>query len=290
MKIYTPCWGEWHIELLEKALLKSLMWEKNRAEIEGCEWIFTTETEYEATRIKQIVEALPLKTKINIKIYLIRGISRSDVGMSLMHTLVPTMEECLKEKQPLLMATPDFIFSNGAITAFKELCSDLGDCATIAHMRVLPEVLPLISETAPTNTQLMQIGFNHPHSSWTEAEERKNTFIGGFEWRRFGAIRAVRHYLPSPFYAKFIYSDPAFYKQSHDGFPPGFGLWDHKWPTELLKNNRLRFIGGSDLACMIEVTKPMNNTVPIKEGIGYHRKEFHNNIQSQFVSVFRGEE
>lgn len=289
MKLFIPIWGKWHIELFQKALLRSLMWEQNRKELEGSEWVITAENEIEATEIKKIIEALPLKTAIDLKIFLIKGIHRTDAGQALMLTLMPTIEDCIRKSQPMLMATPDFIYSDGAILAFKALCEEPGTCATIAHMRVLPEVLEKLTTEAPTNTRLMQIGFDHPHPTWTESLNGKNTFIGGFETKDFGKMKTVRHYLPSPFFAKFLHSDIEFFKKRHDGFPPGFGLWDHKWPTELLENHRLRFIGSSDLACMIEVTKPDNNTVPIRPGIGYHRKEFHNNILSQVVSVFRGE-
>lgn len=278
MKIFTPCWGEKHIELLDTCLGMSLRWPKNNKSIENAEWIVLTSDEAEANKTAPIIKRISSSSKITIH-----------PGGRLIDSLVAGIHSCLKDQEPMLMATPDFIYGDGTIDAFKAIAGKPGICASIAHMRVLPSVLPPLRTwkmRPPINCELMEIGFDHPHISWRHSEEgceKPMSQLGGIRWNDLGCgIKAVRHYLPSPFFCNFIEADLKVFTGTD------FVHWDHTWPSNLLMDNRLRYIGSSDAACMIEVTDADMNVPDIGEGDGYARNFFHNKIQGQFVSIFRG--
>lgn len=207
--------------------------------------------------------------------------------MILIKSLQAAVNMCLNDSSPLLMATPDFIFGNGTIDAFMKVANEPGTCATIANIRVLPSVLEHIDE----DTNLVDLAFSHLHRSWSESPE--NLYLSAINIKQLTKkMWAVEHFMPSPFYVNFLESDKRVFGEWHDRKPPAFGTWDHNWPTYLLEQGRLRYIGSSDAAVMLEITDDDKNVPPINKPDDpknqFFRKGFHNNIQRQFVSIFRG--
>lgn len=291
MKIFCPVWGEKHIALLKNALGVSLSWPKNRKAINGAEWVIITESEAELYQISKILLSIG---DFKVKEHFIPGISGPgvDTGQCLIPPLLETIQDCIDSNESMLMATPDFIYADGTVTAFKNIAFEPGSCAAIAHMRVLPGILKHL-RLLP-NEELMNIAYDFAHRSW--AESPVNLYQGGVDRIEIAPhLTAVRHYMPSPFFVNFLPEDLDHFQEIHEGRKPGFGLWDHVWPTHLLNKGRLRFIGSSDAAMMIEVTDHSKNVPPIDfshtlESSGFFRKHFHNEIQKQFVSIFRSSE
>ena len=69
IRIFLPCWGETHINLLKKALAKSLLWTGN--EICGAEWIvITNENDNKiVSAIKEIDKSSIIKLFVTILLY-----------------------------------------------------------------------------------------------------------------------------------------------------------------------------------------------------------------------------
>ncbi len=294
MKIFCPVWGEQHIGLLESALGRSLSWPKNKASVHGAEWIITCASAAEAGRIRSIIKKI--SESFRIREYIVDGLDAPgiDTGRVLIETLRGAIQFCLIDKEPMLMATPDFIYGEGTIEAFKIIAGEYGSCATIAHMRVLPTILTELSGFGPSNNLLMSIAWRHPHISWYNSDAERSPSIlyqGGVKWHKISQnIKAVQHYMPSPFFVNFIAKDIEHFQEFDENRPPGFGMWDHIWPAHLLKQGRLRFIGSSEAAMMIEVTDAYKNVPPenLPHQDGFFRKHFHNDIQKQFISIFKG--
>lgn len=292
MIIYCPVWGDKHIALLENALFKSLSWPKNKAAIKDAEWMITTDSDSSLDRILKIIGGAPYKAAVVPEL----NIKSIDTGMILIHTLRAVAKECISSQRPMLMATPDFIYGDGTIAAFKTIASEPGTCATIAHLRAVPHMMGELTGV-PTNEELMGLAWKHAHISWlnSNAENKPGmTYKGGVKWKYLGpGLRAVQHYMPSPFYVNFLEKDIDSFNQPHEGRPPGFGAYDHVWPSSLIEDGRLRYIGSSDAAMMVEMTDPNMNVPPWNEPTdppGFFRDHFHNKIQSQFISIFRGKE
>lgn len=285
LKIFCPVWGPKHQKLLNDALLRSLSWERNRPYIETAEWLIITDSAGELARATtNIQEHFPMSS-IRHFIHPELADPNIDRGMVIIKSVQKVVDICLKESTPMLMATPDFIYGNGTIETFAKIADEPGSCATIANIRVLPSILPVKHE------DLVEEAFMHLHPSW--AQSPLNLYRSGVKIAPIGVSTwAVRHFMPSPFYVNFIEEDKNYFKEWHEGKPPGFGLWDHVWPTHLLEDGRLRFIGSSDAAVMCEVTDEDSNVPPLNAAGDppnkFFRDHFHNKIQSQFVTIFRG--
>lgn len=289
MKIFTPCWGNKHLDLFERALMRSLLWPKNNKAIQGAEFIFIVENERESDHLKALIDGLG---KVSATVYMCPQIDRYNVGVVLMGPLIETVRRCLKTNEAMLMSTPDFIWGDGTIDVFKRVGSDLGSVVSIAHMRVLPTFVEAIHKSPglPLNRELMTYAFMHPHVSWSDSDHRFH-YSGIKKTKLSEDMYAVRHWLPSPFYVNFVLEDlNSFEKIDPIGNKaPGFGMWDHLWPEDIIKAGRLRFIGDSDVALMLEVTDADKNVPPISDRTDFLRDSFHHLIQSQFISIFKGE-
>ncbi len=290
MKIFTPCWGLKHLDLLEHCLGRCLSWPKNAQSIKGAEWFFVCETDYEVEEISRIANKIT-NSCIQITIFRMEKLSTRDYGMAIITAFREAVARCIKQNEPMLIATVDFLFGDGTIDAFAKATVDPGSCASIAHMRVLPSAMDELFD-CPTNSKLISIGLRHPHVTWSESEARM--YKGGI--RHFPItenIIGVQHYMPSPFFCKFINSDIDYMNEPHDGLLPGWGIIDHCLPSHLLHNGRLRYIGSSDAAVLLEVTDHDKNVSPLNGPEDppntYFKTKFHNQIQRQFISVFRGE-
>ena len=305
MRIFCPVWGNKHINLLKNALGKSLSWPRNAKAITGCEWNIITSSQQEASQIANIIQGFGIDSQAQIIVIPQLDNPNTDKGMILIVPLRETIQACLKDKKPMLMATPDFIYGDGTIDAFKAIAKEEGSCASIAHLRVIPSIFESLKDLekrrgTPSNAQLMGKAFIHSHISWSDSDHR--LYKSGLrKWKvsedkiafESYPTYAVQHFMPSPFFCNFLSQDLDSFNKWVDGRPPGFGLFDHWWPTDLIEQGRLKFIGSSDIACMVEITDVNANVPPINElndpPNGFMHTKLHNNIQKQFISCFRGE-
>ena len=261
--------------------------------VEEAEWLITSSSKEEYLRsVVSIANIFP-KSKHTPFIYPELENPNIDRGQILIKSVQQSVDICLQDSSPMLMATPDFIYGNGTIGTFAKVADEPGSCATIANIRVLPSILRCLSDGEfyiGKNSDLVMDAFSCLHKSWSESP--KNLYHSGVKVKELpGRMWAVEHFMPSPFYVNFLECDKQPFKEWHERKPPGFGLWDHVWPTYLLEQGRLRYIGSSDAAVMLEVTDHDMNVPPLNKPENpqdkFFRNHFHNNIQRQFVSIFR---
>jgi hypothetical protein len=298
MKIFLPVWGDKHIKLLDECAAMSCRWPKNKAALQGSKWIILTNGEFNDSKLSEIIRSIDKEATIYFDYCPDLMTSNGDKGPLLLNSLIKTIEACLRDKEPLLMMTPDYIYGDGTIGNMKKVAGDKFS-VSFAHMRVEKNVLEEITEPW-SNAELMGLGMTYPHDTWTRSklsEERGITFWGGISWDEIEPkLYAVTHFLPAPFLVNFIADDLTFFKAKHE-FPHDkltFALWDHFFPSKLIQEGRLKYIGSSDIACMIEVTEaeaniPPNNPDGVKNIDGYVKHTLHNHIHKQFVATFRGE-
>lgn len=291
------------VELFKKCLGKTLLWPSNFQAIEGAKWIVPTDSEESAHELETFLrEKLHAKDVDFVVIPELLSLEYNH-GRLLFEALMMAMAECVDKTLPMLMCTPDYIFGDGTIENIKQVAGGDG-CVSFAHMRVLPSVLKEITDDSLSNFAVQTFGFHHPHGTWVLSEKKLDengvTFRGGISWEwmraqdKIDEVCAVEHFLPAPFFVNFKHDDIEFFNKRH-GSPHDstFAVWDHVWPTKLLQDARLRYIGSSDIACMIEVTGAEKNMPPpngkgVTNRYGYGLKLFHNQMHRQFISTFRG--
>ncbi len=296
LHIFTPAWGQKHISLMSHALGRSFHWKKNYAEVERAKWHLVSTPEDAPAVLALAKEILPDAT-VDILVDP-RLTQHSNPGFALALAVMKAMDACLADGSPMLMATPDFVYGNGTIRAMMDIADRPGVCAGMAHIRVKPSYLNAIDNSispVPSNAQLMHMAFAHAHDTWRDVQcgaDPTMSYHCGVTWKWIGCgLAAVQHHMPSPFLVNFLPKDAELWQNKSD---PGFGFWDHDWPTFLLRDERMRWIGSSDAAFMAEVTDPLANLAKLLprnpiDPDAFFKDAYHCKIQRQFVTIFRGE-
>ncbi len=295
LHIFTPAWGPKHLALMTSALGRSLKWDLNYKAVRRAKWHLVSNPR-DAQDLRNIAASILPDSEIDILVD--PRIGNGNPGLHLAEAVMKVMQMCLDDSGPLLMATPDFVYGNGTIGSMMAIADRPGTCASMAHIRVLPDFLNSLGDGGPMvlkNSNLMWRAFHHSHSTWQDVQcgaDPTMSFHCGVTWKWIGpGIAAVQHHMPSPFLINFMARDLDDWQ--NDG-QPGFGFWDHDWPEFLIKAQRLRLIGSSDIAFMAEVTDPnanLGSMLPRNplDPDAYFREAYHCKIQRQFVSCFRGE-
>lgn len=290
-QILSVFWGSPYATWFIKGALKSLSFPKNQKAInENCStWnIFCDEAQIET--IREITKITFPRLNVNIMptTNLRAFIDQHQAAMCWQ------IEECLKAKERLLFAPPDTIFADGTVSNFLVLGREPKTCVAIAHPRVLPDILTELSILdIQSPAQMVHRIWNegHLHQAWADAEvghPRQNSFIGGVRWEKLAPnLFSITHHLPTVYFADFTEEDLTYFKLA-----PGFGHYDHQWPSDILiRQCRQRLVGSSDAGFICEITHKEKNIPPVKDGPtdGFWRTLPHNIQNRQTQIIFRGE-
>lgn len=296
LRIFTPAWGEKHLNLLENALGKTLRWPRNYEAIKHARWNIMCHVSEREPVMEIATKILPREQidllEFGVEIHQLTA-SR---GIIMNEALIRIVALCIQEKAQMLMSTPDFLWGDGTIE--KMIKSAEGRprvCVPIMHPRVLPQIMEELG--APLNNfELATKAMKYPHSSWVSSEDGASpsgTRIGGIRWMRVKkGVISVQHRMPSPYLVNFTFDDYKFFQIDTPEKRAAFGAWDHDWSCELLKQGRIRQMQGSDAGFMAEVTSPECNVPPMgpynasEPDIFWH-EDYNHQINRQFVSCFR---
>lgn len=295
--MFTNVWGDNHLELMDKSLVKSLLWPKNNEALKEATWfIYTKKEEFEKAR--RIAE------KIGVKEIILKPLpdwligTPPQMGIVLLDHLQEIIKYCIENKAQMLMAPPDTFFSEESIPNLLKMARFGNTCVAVPHARVHPEALDLVSDIPLSGVDLAKILKLHKHKSWEASEignPIQNSFVGGIAWERVNEkLCLVQHRLPTIYVANFVEQDAQFFRESHDGTEPVYGAWDHLWPMKLVREERQRMPGSSDVAFMLEVTKADQNVPALVEQKpgepdAFWRNALHNQHNRQFLFTLREE-
>lgn len=278
-------WGDKHLELWRRGLLKSLGLPENQRALKehGCTWnIFCEPKNFDYVK-RNVFETVPDLPQLNL-VPFEKLRDRTDYLLS---GTIWQIEKCVELNEPMLLLPSDTLFGDGSIRSMLTVGVEKGSVVFVPHPRVLPAIL---EENYTTNAELVSMSWKHLHRSWSEAKRghpRQNSFVGGTAWDELAPnLMSITHRLPTPYVCNFIPSDLDYFK-----LQTGYGVYDHSWPGEsLLRQGRMRFIGSSDAAFMCEVTEKDKNVPPIFRGGDpekFWKTNFHNEINRQFTGIWR---
>ena len=184
---------------------------------------------------------------------------RNDIQI---RNLIHFIKDCLSNKAYFLHSPPDIIFGNNSIyNGFKSI-EGKNVCFSAPTARValnkiknqkgikdLEDLCSIIS-----NSKLVNYLFKSLHSEMEFAfdnEDTNTTFNTGVSIRKIDpSSYAVIHNIPSVFLGKFNFFDLTFFHLNYS-----FNDWDRKWSSFLLRTNRLKVCGSSDMFFLVELTK-----------------------------------
>lgn len=298
INLSTIVYGEKHINMFQKSCLKSLSSKQNKAALydSNAKWnIFSDKKDFH--HLEKIIDAYLPELPIN----LVPMIELQAYLDPIQSALVMNIEECLKDNKRLLFCPPDTIFGEGTIPNMLKAGRDKGSCVAVPHPRVLPEFLKDYSlfHTGVSNPELVTMAWKHLHKAWTDAEvghQFRNSYSSGVSWQRLSeGLYLVEHLLPTIYLSDFLESDLMFFKSAINS-----GVWDHVWPSQIVKQFRQRYVTSSDACFIVEITDAMKNVPPIGPGWEGDPDTFwtmvtrqpdheHNYFNKQVLSVFRGE-
>lgn len=299
LRIYTAVWGDKYIDLFEKTIIRSFGWGKNKHALQNEKVIWSLHTKKEDS-----VRLIHACKRIGIEDFEITELHEdmfkphADQGAVLLKQFIEEIRRCLETRSKLLLAPPDSIFGDGTLESLFHAGTQEYTCIAVPHPRVTPSIFEYPSEFCPSlkaeldNSTLVKCAFENLHRTWSEAQigfDKINSYVGGVAWRRIGPnLYSVQHRLPTNYLIHFHPSDLEFFEKQIV-----FGSIDHIWPSKLIKEERERVVGSSDVAFICEVTDPKQNIPPNypymkNEPDRFWRNAPHNQVFRQFNVIFRG--
>lgn len=311
LRLWTCFWGEKHLDLFERALVRSLSWPLNKDAIAHATWdIWTKESEFDL--VADVAKSVGVNLELHAADPFLKLLDTAflrDNGVMVLEMFKRSITRCLESGAQMLIAPPDTIFGGDSLPNMLQAAEQPGTVVFVAHIRVLPTAIPdlegQVNRFGPmssvSNSRLVKIAIKNMHRSFFEAAgglERVNSFIGGIYWKlRPNGVISIQHHLPTPYVINWTNEDLAFFSRTNPPgqWPPVFGEIDHTWPATLFNGERARVLGSSDDAFICEVTDPEANVPPLMNYDSdtpdrFWRGAFHNKVLKQFCITLRSEE
>jgi len=206
--------------------------------------------------------------------------------------LLDILKKCLDEDAFFFNLTPDMIIGNSSL--FNCVMSSYGKntCFASAHPRVSLNILDELEKKSNKgfeNSDLVALSFKFPHDNFKFANEdlENNTTHKGISYRKISpTLYSITHNLPSPGLIFPIEGDYEYFNRARD-----YNMIDREWMQTLIKTNRIKVSGSSDLFFNIELTPAsFIASEEIKDNAKYNDSagdEFYHRVCRTFTSVWR---
>jgi hypothetical protein len=288
----TSVWGD-YLEYYFNYSLPALIHNSNlrAVEREGFEVkivVYTLDKDY---LVNKYMGNLPIDAK-QIEIIQIDSGKETETRKIACFPLLDMFKKCLDEGAFFFNLTPDMIIGNGSL--FNCVMSSYGKntCFASAHARVSLNILDELEKKSKKgfeNSDLVALAFKFPHDNFKFANENleSNTTHKGISYRKISpTLYSITHNLPSPSLIFPIEGDYEYFNRVGD-----YNMIDREWMQTLIKTNRIKVSGSSDLFFNIELTpapfiasKEIINNLKYNDSAG---NEFYNRVNRTFTTVWR---
>jgi hypothetical protein len=270
--IFSCVWGEKHINMFFEYGLPSLLMANNlpllskRKKINICFYTKDSDVTFIHKKMKQS------SCKYNYSIKIESNFKDKSRDMML-NFFIHFLDKCIKNNALMLIAPADTIFSNGSISNMVELADGKGVSIAVAHPRVSIESLIKnninIINLGADCPSMVDIAIKYGHDSLLQSDETNddNSTYLGLATKQTPSGLAVIHNNPSPYLCSPIKDDLLFFKRS-----PSFNVIDKTWTSFLFRQSRLKIIGSSDIAFIIELTHNNDKKPDLKPGMKFNDK------------------
>ena len=268
--VWVPVWGNRHIDWFFEYALPSLLTSDNlplvakKKNIKICFYTKDSDSSLIAERMESQV--------CNYKYSIQTESNFNDHARDMMSNfMIHILDECIKNNALMLVTLPDFIFSNGSVSNMVELSDGKGVSVSVAHPRVSVESLKKnnidIANLSKNTLNMVKVAMKCRHESLLQADETNdlNSTTSGIATRQIPSGLAVIHNLPAVYLCSPIKDDLSFFKRR-----PDFNSIDKHWPNLLFRQSRLKVVGSSDIAFLIELTSDADKKPIVESGMKYN--------------------
>jgi len=280
--VHTMVWGDKYIDWFFDYSLPSIMQSGNLPAIEGKDivfYIYTKECDI------HILDKRMKGNLYNYKIYSEDEFSDNARDM-VINFIINTLEDGVKKNAMILWMPPDCIYSDRSVYNLVTLSDRKGVSIAVPHARVSSScvrdsgIINNFLDSKVDSSLLMDLTLQCMHASLRFADEtlNNNTTDGGIATRKLDKNNlAVIHNIPSVQLYSPTNDDISFYKKRVT-----FSDNDHVWPHMLYRQSRLKVVGSSDIAFLVELTDDDDKTPDLTKDMRYndeisiHNKPFCN--------------
>ncbi len=291
---YTLGWGK-YLDVFFNSTLPSILHNSNapRLQKDGFELSFILYTIDSVEEIKrkysrQIDQISP--HKFSIVPFNSDNKKRSIVAHK---SILKILKHCVDNNLIMFMAPPDTVFSNDSVYNSISFAYLKRKSFAAAHPRVSTNFVDHYREFPKDgfkSPEMVAYALNNSHPNFEYADEELSfsTVHAGISYRKISkSLYAVTSNMPSPYVVIPTSEDIVFFEESGT-----FNDWDRGWLSLLLKKNRVKISGSSDMFFCMELTEDRDNAIVQPKKVkspwnDLYFKAFEKRISNIFVSIWR---
>lgn len=291
---YTLAWGD-YIDNYFSYTLPSLLHESNIPNLvdRGYEISFRLYTIEKSEEI-QLKFKRQIKSIDQYKFDIVSFKKESDKASIIANqSTIEVLKHAIAKNLIIFMAVPDAVFSNYSVYNSVVYSYFKRRNFAAAHPRVNENFIRKYKKFPKDgfeSNELVSYAMRNLHSSFKFAEENLtfNTCYSGFSFRRLSkSIFAITSNMPSTFVVIPNKEDVKFFETAGS-----FNEWDRGWLSFLLRKNRIKISGSSDMFFCIEITKETEDTKVKPKKVKFPwrdltSKVFSNRVSNTFASIWR---
>jgi len=305
INFFCPVWGD-RIGQLSSCIIPTFLQPGNipRIHEDGyiMELVLYTRTDEDIKEINSHQEKLDrLRKYMSITVKQIKGQAGLDRNDTLIVALRQHLEKCYEENAWFFLTPPDTFFGNHSLANAMKLVEGKDVCLACPHTRVnrdsvlSSKLFKRFSngEINFENAQLVDFAFRYGHKCFVNSFDHRdeNTTRDGLSIRAItDNSYAVVMNLPSPLVISVKKNDIKFFKRYQN-----YNEIDKLWPRMLIKENRIKVVGSSDLVFSLELTE-LDKSVRLQKNNLYNdkvmtegKRTVYNLVCNSFYCVWRRE-
>jgi len=291
---YTLGWGN-YLDVFFNSTLPSILHNSNapRLQKDGFELSFILYTTDSAEEIRknysnQIDQISPYN--FSIVPFSSDNLERSIVAHK---SILKILKHCVDNKLIMFMAPPDTVFSNDSVYNSILFAYFKRKSFAAAHPRISTNFVNHFREFPKDgfeSSEMVAYALNnaHPNFEYANEELSLSTVHAGISYRKISkSLYAVTSNMPTVYVVIPASEDIVFFEESGT-----FNAWDRGWLSLLLKKNRVKISGSSDMFFCMELTEDRDDAIVQPNRVkspwnDLYFKAFSNRISNVFVSIWR---
>src|SRR3990167_8602387 len=150
IRVVSVFYGEKHLDLWEKVLVRSLSWPLNKEALQGAAYdVWTTESLFAIAA--DIAKVLGIKIELHAMDSFLADLPTkylNDSGVMMNQIFLLSMRRCIDSGARMLLAPPDTCFGGDSVANILDAATQPGTVVFLPHIRVLPSIIPEIDTPA----------------------------------------------------------------------------------------------------------------------------------------------